>query len=187
MAAILATGPGEPMGQDAVIGTYPAPIVPRREYTFHSRADLDDIVISRDGSLAAYTSDETGTDEVYIRSFPEPGAATMVSQGGGASPSWSLDGNTVYYWTDGEGSPALDMLMAARLGRDPTPVVLSRAPVFVVQYALSMGSDLHPDGDRVLVPLGVAATTNQGGAGGPEERFVVVVNWFEELRQRLGN
>ena len=45
----------------------------------------------------------------------------------------------------------------------------------------------NPDGDRVLVPLGGGASTDQGGAGGPEERFVVVVNWFEELRQRLGN
>lgn len=161
--------------------------MPRRGCTFHSRADLDDIVVSRDGSLAAYTadSDETGTDEVYIRSFPEPGAATMVSQGGGASPSWSLDGNTVYYWTDGEGSPALDMLMAARLGRDPTPVVLSRAPVFVVQYALSMGSDLHPDGDRWLVLKRPSVVAGDSAAAEPT-RSIVVTNWFIELRERMG-
>ena len=76
--------------------------------------------------------------------------------------------------------------MAARIRRDPTPVVRRRDSLFTGDYLGSV-SDLHPDGDRVLVPLGVAATTNQGGAGGPEERFVVVVNWFEELRQRLGN
>ena len=51
-----------------------------------SEADLNGIAVSPDGTLAAYASDESGQDEIYIRSFPEPGGQTVVSDGGGASP-----------------------------------------------------------------------------------------------------
>ena len=161
------------------------PDSPRAAVYLPLEADLDDVVVSRDGTLAAYASDESGRNEVYIRSFPQPGGRTLVSQGGGASPFWSPDGNTVYYWA-ATGAGEYDFFMAARLRRDPTPVVQRRDSLFSGDY-IRTSSDLHPDGDRVLVLRGVGASTDQGGAAGPAERFVVVVNWFEELRQRLGN
>ncbi len=46
---------------------------------------------------------------------------------------------------------------------------------------------LHPDGDRLVVPQNVNAAAAPAGEGAEPERFVVVVNWFEELRQRMGN
>ena len=35
--------------------------------------------------------------EIYIRSFPDPGERTVVSEGGGNVPFLSSDGNTLYY------------------------------------------------------------------------------------------
>ena len=122
-----------------------------------SEADLNDIRVSPDGTLAAYTSDETGTDEVYIRSFPEPGERTLVSQGGGEYPFWSPDGSTVYFWTLGVGGAEGDAFIAARIRRNPTPVVLSREPLFSGNY-FRPASDLHPDGDRLVVPQRVQPT-----------------------------
>jgi hypothetical protein len=49
------------------------------------------------------------------------------------------------------------------------------------------GSDLHPDGDRLVVPQIVGIATAPEGAVPGSERFLVVVNWFEEIRQRMGN
>ena len=162
------------------------PDSPRAAVYLPLEADLDDIVVSRDGTLAAYVSDESGSDEVYIRSFPEPGERTLVSQGGGQHPFWSPDGNTVYYWTQPVPGGSEDTFMAARIRRDPTPTVLSRDSLFTGEYVHS-ASDLHPDGDRLVVPqLGQAATDLEGVASG-SERFLVVTNWFEELRERLGN
>ena len=66
-----------------------------------SEAALMDMRVSPAGGLAAYSSNESGTVDVYVRSFPEPGAQERVSQGGGAYPFWSPDGNTIYYWTLG--------------------------------------------------------------------------------------
>ena len=154
------------------------PDSPRAEAYLEQEADLRDIVVSPDGTLVAYSSDETGTFEIYVRSFPEPGERTPVSEGGGDHPVWSPDGNTVYYWTQVVGRPNF---MAARLQREPTPMVLSRDPLFAGRYH-SPASDLHPDGNRVIVgQMNVAAQQ----ADSAPERFIVVTNWFEELRQRL--
>ena len=150
-----------------------------------SEARLLDIRASPDGTLAAYTSDETGTLEVFIRSFPEPGERTPVSQGGGEFPFWSPDGNTVYYWSlPVPGSADEDTFMAARIRRDPTPVVQRRDALFTGNYIRSAWS-LHPDGDLLVVPQPVRL-----GGDGPDlerERHLVVTNWFEELRQRMGS
>ena len=149
-----------------------------------SEANLRDIMVSPDGTLAAYTSDVTGINEVYIRSFPEPGERTPVSQGGGEYPFWSPDGNIVYYWSVPVAGSDESTFMAARVRRDPMPVVQSREPLFTGTY---VGRDwsLHPDGDRLVVPQPVLA--GQEGVDSETERFLVVTNWFEELRQRMGN
>ena len=159
---------------------------PREEEYLPSEADLYDIVVSRDGAFAAYGSNESGVDEVYIRSFPEPGARTPVSQGGGQFPIWSPDGNTVFYWTLPQPGGGQATFMAARMQREPMPVVLSTDSLFAGNY--SQGNwDLHPDGDRLIVPHVVTQGTDLEVASREPERFIVVTNWFEELRQRMGN
>ncbi len=44
--------------------------------------------------------------------------------------------------------------------------------------------DVHPDGSRFLM---VTASTGQGTAGLRLNEVYVVTNWFEELKQRMGN
>ena len=158
------------------------PDSPRAEVYLEQEADLREPVVSPDGTLAAYSSDETGTTEIYVRSFPDPGERTPVSEGGGDRPRWSPDGNTVYYWTTGGGGVTF---VAARLRREPTPMVLSRDPLFTGVYFRS-AADLHPAGNQIIVGRLNLATPQDDAASEPE-RFIVVTNWFEELRQRMGN
>ena len=100
---------------------------PRAEVYLEQEADLREPVVSPDGTMAAYSSDETGTPEIYVRSFPDPDERTPVSEGGGDFPRWSPDGNTVYYWTTGGVGVTF---VAARLRREPPPIVLSRDSLF---------------------------------------------------------
>ena len=57
--------------------------------------------VSPDGRWLAYTSDEVGTTEVYVQSFPTPGAKVRISTGGGNEPVWRSDGNELFYDTPG--------------------------------------------------------------------------------------
>ena len=45
----------------------------------------------------AYTSDESGTPEVYVRRYPEADARWQVSIRGGAQPRWRHDGKELFY------------------------------------------------------------------------------------------
>ncbi len=58
----------------------------------HARAK-----VSPDGRWLAYQSTESGRREVYVQPFPDGGAVTPVSSGGGTNPRWSSDGDELYY------------------------------------------------------------------------------------------
>jgi len=63
----------------------------------------------------AYTSNESGRDEVYVRPFPRTeGVARLVSIGGGSGPVCAPNGSTLYYrGADGN-------MMAVPVTLDPT-------------------------------------------------------------------
>ena len=54
-------------------------------------------MFSPNGQFVAYTSNESGRDEVYVRSFPGPGVKFTVSTEGGREPRWSGDGTQLFY------------------------------------------------------------------------------------------
>ena len=54
-------------------------------------------VLSPDGHAIVYVSDESGRDEVYVDSFPEPQTKRLVSVGGGVRPEWRQDGRELYF------------------------------------------------------------------------------------------
>jgi eukaryotic-like serine/threonine-protein kinase len=57
---------------------------------------------SPDGRYVAYTSNETGRGEVYVRQFPGPGGKWQVSANGGGESHWSADGKSIYYLAAGK-------------------------------------------------------------------------------------
>ena len=158
---------------------------PRAEAYLESEFDLMSMVVSPDGSLAAYRSTESGQAEIYVRSFPTPGGPTLVSQEGGDAPFWSPDGNTLYsaFTAGGVGGPEV-ALSAARLQRSPAPVVLSSQTLFTTAVnARPLGSSLHPEGDRFIFVQNTVEVDAQTGEVDPE-RLILVLNFAEELRRR---
>jgi Tol biopolymer transport system component len=58
----------------------------------NSRWDEGYPEFSPDGRWMAYSSNETGQYEVYLRSFPDGSRKLAVSNQGGGNPAWSHDG-----------------------------------------------------------------------------------------------
>lgn len=53
---------------------------------------------SPDGRFVTYVSDQSGRDEVYVSSFPDPNAVRLlISRGGGNQPRWRRDGKELLY------------------------------------------------------------------------------------------
>jgi Tol biopolymer transport system component len=135
--------------------------------------------LSHDGKLLAYESNRTGgSNEVYVRPFPGPGAETAVSIGGGYGPTWSPDDSELYY----RGRGQLDF-MRASLQSDPRFRVVGREKLFEGARFWGMLSfrahyDIHPDGRRFLV-LNMRSEDEEVG------NINVVLNWFEELKRRV--
>jgi len=115
--------------------------------------------------------------EVWLRDFPEPRSKWLVSAGSGEHPRWSPDGRYVYFWR--QGAP-LDSLFRARVDR--TPDVTVRAPEVMATIDVSgiANWDLHPDGRRFIAA--VEDAPRRAAASSAESRYIVVLNWFSELK-----
>jgi serine/threonine-protein kinase len=130
--------------------------------------------LSPDGRWLAYTSNVSGQDEVYVGAFPDAGAPRRVSADGGTEPQWGPAGRELFY-RNGRA------LMAAAVETTPDFRVRSRAVLFEGPYThwvYHSNYDVHPDGDRFVMIKPVEAVST---------RLVVVLNWFEELKARVGN
>jgi eukaryotic-like serine/threonine-protein kinase len=126
--------------------------------------------ISPNGRWLAYSSDESGAEEVYVTSFPTPGARWPISTGGGTVPLWSKDGKAIYYVT------ALQ-LTKATVNLDNGVSVLKREPQFPAQLGLGRNSreyDLSPDGKHFLFSMPLDTTNT----------VIAVLNWRTELRKK---
>jgi Tol biopolymer transport system component len=73
--------------------------VPQRLWRVAGIAD-NQPALSRDGRWLAYTSDESGANEVYVRSYPGGAGKQLVSRDGGTYPLWTPDGTLLYATRD---------------------------------------------------------------------------------------
>ena len=104
--------------------------------------------IAPGGRHIAYTSTETGADEVFVETYPPGRGKWQVSAAGGLSPVWSHDGRELYF-------VAGETLMAAAIeSRDVFRAGVPR-PLFAGRYDLGTppgrNYDVGPDGRFVLV------------------------------------
>jgi Tol biopolymer transport system component len=94
-----------------------------------------DAVLSPDGRWLAYTSDESGTPQIYIRSFPGLERKWLVSTQGGGRAHWSRDGRELWYEEPGaEGKQLMSVAVSAAGGSLHTsvPVRLFTLPGAVI-------------------------------------------------------
>ncbi len=137
--------------------------------------------ISPDGAWLAYVSNDAGRSQVFVRRFPGPSGRTPISPVGAFDLRWSPDGGSIYYFSDSS-------MWAASLRFTPEVSVVERRPLFGVQVYRILGQglhlyDVHPDTGRFLFVKNdvVAAEGNEG----EQPHLSVVLNWFEELKQRV--
>ena len=134
--------------------------------------DETDGQFSPDGRFVAYLSDESGEREVYVRRFPAGTGKWQVSTHGARQPRWSRDGSEIFYV---EG----DTLIAVKVATNRGFSVEASERLFRSDYFQNSDShvyDVSADGQRFVIP--------DAAQGSEPPRIRVVLNWFEEFRDR---
>jgi Tol biopolymer transport system component len=118
---------------------------------------------SPDGRWIAYSSDETGQNEIYVQAFPGGGKKRQISLGGGAFPRWRRDGKEILYVARGG--------RLTSVGVTPGPVFEASAPrnLFETRMASDGYYDVSADGERILI--------NMAPAEQPAVPVSLVRNW----------
>ena len=133
--------------------------------------------ISPDGRWLAYQSDASGQAEVYVRPFPNVNDGPwLISTGGGTKPMWGPYGHELFFRSESS-------VVAVPIQTEPTftpgtPQLLFDGPYWFA--APGRGYDITPDGKRFLIIK--AQSVNEDAA---PSRITVVLNWFQELTERV--
>jgi Tol biopolymer transport system component/predicted Ser/Thr protein kinase len=128
-------------------------------------------VFHPNGRWVAYTSNETGRDEVYVTSFPQPGNLRQISIAGGEMPVFGRDGKELFYL-----SPDLQMMVAEVNEQGSTFESGAVHALFSTQaavQAMARSYDVAVDGKRFLVDSVSEANPTA---------VTIVVNWPAKLR-----
>ena len=146
-----------------------------------SRFNLFYPELSPDGRLMAYTSNESGSTEVYVQPYPGPGEKVRVSINGGAEPIWSPNGRELFYRSQ---TPDRQQFFSAAVTsvapfRIDAPRLMFDNKTFEYDNTVPIRSwNVSPDGQRFLL-LRFAPSTDK-----PVTSMHVVLNWTEELKRR---
>jgi Tol biopolymer transport system component len=123
-----------------------------------------------DGHRVAYTSGESGREEIYVREFSlgsahgswDAAGKWLISNGGGTYPRWRGDGKELFYvGSDGK-------LMSVDISAKPIFKAGAPRPLFELPPGF-IGGDVTADGTRFLIGVPVAQSASVP--------FTVVLNW----------
>jgi eukaryotic-like serine/threonine-protein kinase len=105
--------------------------------------------LSPDGRWLAYESDESGTPEIFVRSFPEGGERRQISNGGGQQARWRGDGKELFYVSPDRKVMAVEIRPGAALVAG-APKALFQTRILPLVEARNH-YDVTPDGLRFIV------------------------------------
>ena len=140
--------------------------------------DERNAVISPDGKWIAFQSNESGTDEVYVRPFPDVESGRwQVSTPGGFHPAWAPNGRELFYVAADGRLMAVDVRSQGGFAAGG-PRMLVDGGFYFYLVAQGRSYDISPDGTRFLLIQAPNTGTQADTAG-----LTVVLNWAEELKR----
>ena len=135
---------------------------------------------SADGRWLAYTSDESGTYQVYVRTFPDKGGRWQISSSGGAKPIFARNGRDLFFY-----DPTSDRIMVASYSARGGAFVAEKPRVWSnlsLGLALSGGVgaqyDVSADGKRIAASFAGSAQPDSG-------HVIFLENFIDELQRKV--
>ncbi len=134
--------------------------------------------LSPDGRWLAYSSTESGTQEIFVRPFPETGTAKwQVSTAGGTQPRWSNSGRELFYINGKSDMMSAEVKPGATFALGEQHVLFSTAPYSTAASVQSYS--VSPDDKRFLM-------LREGETNALSE-LVIAEHWLQELKVKAPN
>jgi serine/threonine-protein kinase len=134
--------------------------------------DESNAAFSPDGRYVAYTSNESGREEIYVVPYPGPGSKSPVSRGGGTFANWNPNGRELFYVSADNELMAVNVDTTGGFRALSTPNRLFVLPPFFPDRGFPY--DVSADGTRFLV---IKPTATQ------QAEIRIVVNWIDEIER----
>jgi serine/threonine-protein kinase len=145
------------------------------------RTPADELLprFSPNGRWIAYRSNESGSDEIYVRPFPAgSGGKWQISAGGGLYAFWANNGRELFYETADIHIMVVDYRVEGGSFVPGRPRLWSDKQLF---YPGTMNLDLAPDGKRFVVLAMPEAPAGEKGS----VHVTLLLNFFDELKRRI--
>jgi Tol biopolymer transport system component/predicted Ser/Thr protein kinase len=134
---------------------------------------------SPDGRWLAYSSDESGTNQVYVRAFPDKGGGWQISSGGGAMPIFARNGKDLFFY-----DVSADRIMVAGYSAKGDAFVAEKPRVWsnhslalTVNGGVAAQYDISSDGKRIAAAYASAQ---------PDSGHVIFLeNFVDELQRKI--
>jgi Tol biopolymer transport system component/predicted Ser/Thr protein kinase len=137
---------------------------------------------SPDGRWIAYSSSESGTNQVYVCAFPGKGGHWQVSNNSGSSPRFSRNGQDLFYFDIPD-----DRIMVSNYSGKGDSFVAEKPRVWSNQsIALALSGavgaqyDVTPDGRRIAVATYAADSPPQDSG-----HVIFLENFVDELQRKI--
>jgi Tol biopolymer transport system component len=134
---------------------------------------------SPDGRWLAYSSNESGTFQIYVRAFPDKGGKWQISNSGGTYPMWSHNGHELFFETlDNHIMVAAYTVKGDSFVADKPRMWSEKQLAGLVNNTKNV--DLAFDGKRIvaLMPIETA------GVQKAQSHVIFLENFFDEVRRR---
>ena len=151
------------------------------EIFLNSEFDERSPTFSPDGRWLAYSSNEGGTFELYVRAFPDKGGKWQVSNGGASYPMWSRTSHELLYET-----PDARIMAASYSIKDDSfildkPRVWSSKPLVNLVNSIK-NVELAPDGKHIVALMPADSPEDPGA----QNHVTFLLNFLDELERRVG-
>jgi serine/threonine protein kinase len=135
--------------------------------------------LSPDGRWLAYTSDETGNYQIYVRAFSADGKLApdkkVISTTGGTSPVWRRDGSELFFIAADGQMMAASVKTGGAESEFAAPKPLFKTRTMSLEGGIYHEYDVSPDGQRFLIGTLVGDTKAQPPT--------VILNWTAVLKK----
>jgi Tol biopolymer transport system component len=134
---------------------------------------------SPDGHWIAYSSDESGRHEVYVRPFPPGPGKWKISISGGEFPRWRRDGKELFYL-----SPDRKLMAApVKAGPGAQPVFEVAVPLALFEVRVPATIPGHNSFVYAVAADGKRFLVNTSPSEAAETPLTVIVNWLAAVKK----